>query len=261
MASYIVNAEFKGLVDYDSPNAMAVVSGATTLPDGSNRQLSHPEYLEAVRLCAKECPELAQTLARSIGAAIVALEMQAHGHKVMLVSVEGCVHHVPPYKPLGRDIVSTIWARIVRPYHALPPQRTVGDSCCTVEESRQVVDLALQGPATEQKFVQCVSHAYHAPRVDLTLREAVAQRRAEGLVTVLPTLTPEQAADSARRVPGLEPLREIIAAAALPEKVLRWERRGEALTRLLHSVSNLGERLTGKSLERWLAAGRRTSLA
>lgn len=260
MATYTVNAHFKGLVDYDSPNAMAVVSGAVA-DGGQSRQLSHAEYLEAVRRCVTECPALAQTLARAIGAAIVALEMQAHGHKVTLVAVEGCVHHVPPFKPLGREIVATIWSRIVRPYHALPPQRTVGDSCCTVEESRQVVDLALQGPAMEQKFVQCVSHDYHIARVDLTLREAVARRGVEGTVTVLPTLTPEQAGDSARRVPGLDPLREIIAAAAIPEHILQWERRGERLTHVLHAISNWGERLTGKSLERWLAAGRRTSLA
>ncbi|MBP9750864.1 MAG: hypothetical protein KBC95_03385 [Candidatus Peribacteraceae bacterium] len=261
-SSYAINPFFKGLIDWESPDAVAVVGGYRD-EAGRAVPLTPEEYLAAVRRAAKECPELAQTLARTIGAAVLAMEMQARGHRVTITSVEGCRHRVGPFLMTGHELVATLWAKVVRPHFALPPQRTGGDSCCTVEEARLVVDLALQGPAGDQKFVQCVTTSYHVRRADLALRDALRIRRAEGAVNLLPTLTPEQVFESARLVPGLEPLKRIVEAAALPESALRWERQGERLTRLLHTVSSLLERLTGGrfNLERRLAASRRLAFA
>ncbi len=257
-SSYTINPFFKGLIDWESPDAVAVVGGYRE-EAGHAVSLSPEEYLAAVRRAAVECPALAQTLARAIGSAVLAMEMQARGHRVTLTSVEGCRHRIGPFLMTGHELVATFWAKVLRPSFALPPQRTGGDSCCTVEEARLVVDLALQGPAGDQKFVQCVTTEYHARRADAALRDALRVRRAEGAVNLLPTLTPEQVLDSARLVPGLEPLRAIVAAATVPASTLRWERQGERLTRLLHVASSLLERATGGrfNLERHLAASRR----
>ena len=159
--------------------------------------------------------------------------------------------------------MAAIWSRIVRPSHALPPQRTGGDACCTVDETRLAVAEAAKGAQNDQKFVQCVTHDYHLSRTDRCLREAVAAAGLAGVVTVLPALTPEQAAETARLVPGLELLRAIITAATLPPATRRWEGRGERLVRLLHWGSALLAKLTGGrfSLEHWLAEGRREALA
>ena len=154
--------------------AVAVVGGYRD-EAGRAVPLSAEEYLAAVRRAAKECPELAQTLARSVGAAVLAMEMQARGHRVTLTSVEGCRHRIGPFLMTGHELVATIWAKIVRPHFALPPQRTGGDSCCTVEESRLVLDVALQGPAGDQKFVQCVTTSYHIRRADAALPAKLRQ--------------------------------------------------------------------------------------
>ena len=62
-SSYAINPFFKGLIDWESPDAVAVVGGYRD-EAGRAVPLSAEEYLAAVRRAAKECPELAQTLAR-----------------------------------------------------------------------------------------------------------------------------------------------------------------------------------------------------
>ncbi len=256
----IINPHFKGLVNYPSAVGLTLVGGQIE-GDQGHRPATDEEYLSAVRRCAVECPELAQTLARTVAAAILAYEFQRAHVDVRLVSVEGCMHRIGPFKARGYEIVGTIWEKVVFPRYHEVEQALIGSSCCTVEESRAIMDEALKGTANTQ--IQCVTHGYHQDRVDKTLRDALKRANAYGRVTLWPTLTPEgvlyQCVLSEKRYWFL---REIILAAEPTKAHMEAEHNAEFPIRALHAVSSFVERLTfGKvNIETWLAGKRRNKL-
>lgn len=256
----IINPHFKGLVNWPSSRAVTVVTGNVGCGEGL-RRATDVEYLDAVRHCADECPELAQTLARAVSAAILAIDYQAKGQKVTLLSVEGCIHRVGPMEVTGAEIVEAIWESIVEPCLALPTQAFLSQSCCTVEESRLIVDEALKNQGKAK--ILCVTHCYHRQRVDWTLQAAIKRAGAVGRVSVIPTVTPETVLHKHAEEGGqFQFLKDVILAAEVTKAQLEAEQNAEVLVRWLYRLSTLGERLTfGKvNIETWLASRRRNQL-
>lgn len=256
----IINPHFKGLVNYPSATAATVVTGNIGCGEGF-RQATKEEYIDSVRRCAEECPELAQTLARTVAAAILAYELVSVGVDVRLVSVEGCMHRIGPFEARGSEIVSTIWSDVVFRRYSEVEQSFQSVSCCTVEESRLIIAEAMVGTRAAQ--VQCVTHEYHKKRVDWTLRAALRRARAEQQVELWPTMTPEevleQSGDGEQRYRFL---REIILASQITPGRLEAEFRAEFPIRVLYCLSSFIERLTfgAVNIETWLASRRRNRL-
>ncbi len=233
---------YKGLVDAEDPESMALITRRDPTTDN---EIPLARYVQLVREANPRHSELVQDIARASASALQAAALGQRGRSVMLASVEGCEQIVGGKPITGGKIMESIWCSLPADLMAGIPIRIEQRSRCTIQEVRALLEAF--GTSGKSSAICGVTHGYHVPRVSRMLREESQKE------TVVQVETPETIVDIFHNQPYADFVRDVVKAGAPSTIVALKEGMMECAYTPLHGISRLGEFLTGRNLEMFLA--------
>ncbi len=244
MSHVICAPLYKGLVNAGDEESMALITRRDPTTDN---EISLQRYIQLVQEANPRYPELVQDIVRASTSAMQAMMLGRDGRRVTLASVEGCEQTVGGKQMTGGKIMESIW-------HSLPAE-LIGDtpihieerSRCTIEEVRLLLQ-ALQGQG-EKGAICAVTHSYHEARAARMFREEAPKD------VVTQVLTPGSLLDIFERArpPHFNFVRNLAIAGNPSMELQRREEKMEWIYASIHTVSRLGEYVSGFNLEMYLA--------
>lgn len=235
---------YKGLVNAEDAESIALI---TRKDPTTGNEISLENYIQLVRDANALHPELVQDIARATASALQATMLKKRGRSVMLASVEGCEQIVGGQQMTGGKIMESIWLSLPLELTADIPIRIEERSRCTIEEIRALLEAFRSDP--KSAAICGVTHAYHLPRVAKMLKEEAHP------TAVMQVETPASIVDifERDRHPYHNFVRNVVIAGNPSADVVRHEHMMEMIYTPIHTISRLGEFVTGRNLEMYLA--------